>query len=725
MSRTSNQMPYLTVSILLLAILCTTAMGKTFYVDGDAIGLNNGSSWSDAYNYLQDALADANSADELVEIRIAQGVYKPDQGAGITPGDREATFQIINGVTLKGGYTGFGEQYPDDRDVELYETILSGDLDGDDADVPDAASLLGHITRVENSYHVLTAQDIEYDTTLDGFTIVGGNANGKEDKDIYGGGIYCNNSFLKIINCTFQGNTSSKYGGAIHNHCLGELIITHCKFIRNASMWGGAIDNGCSNPTLTDCIFRENYSLGTGGAVHNSRGAPLLINCKFEYNSSCRGGGMYNLCYGDPTLIDCAFIGNSAEHFGGGMYNKSSTNGQLFLGCTFKDNHASIYGGGLYNTYNSKPVIKNCLFVNNSSDNWGGAIHFRDSNGVVINCTIVNNSAVNGGAVGCGAWEEIKPSNVKLTNCILWGNGHEIYNDDDSLITVTFSCVKGLRAGRYGMPEGCINQDPCLVDPMNHDYHLKSQSGRYDPNTQIWIMDDVTSPCIDAGDPNSPIGYEPIPNGGIINMGAYGGTQQASMSLNNICDISVLDQASNPIPTDGAVSVALSTNLSWTAGLNAESHEVYFGTSNLPPFTHKQFETEFDPGPLLGDTTYYWRIDEIDDQGNRTTGNIWTFITVPPPAQAYYPIPADGSVGVPPQVTLSWAAGLNAVSHDVYFETTNPPPFIRNQTHTKFDITRLNYSTTYYWRIDEVDNNGQITTGEVWTFATTSPPTTR
>jgi len=275
------------------------------------------------------------------------------------------------------------------------------------------------------------------------------------------------------------------------------------------------------------------------------------------------------------------------------------------------------------------------------------------------------------------------------------------------------------------MPEGCINQDPCLVDPMNHDYHLKSQSGRYDPNTQIWIMDDVTSPCIDAGDPNSPIGYEPIPNGGIINMGAYGGTQQASMSLNNICDISVLDQASNPIPTDGAVSVALSTNLSWTAGLNAESHEVYFGTSNLPPFTHKQFETEFDPGPLLGDTTYYWRIDEIDDQGNRTTGNIWTFITVPPPAQAYYPIPADGFVGVPPQVTLSWAAGLNAVSHDVYFGTSNPPPFIRNQTHTKFDITRLNYSTTYYWRIDEVDNNGQITTGEVWTFASTSPPTTR
>lgn len=66
---------------------------------------------------------------------------------------------------------------------------------------------------------------------------------------------------------------------------------------------------------------------------------------------------------------------------------------------------------------------------------------------------------------------------------------------------------------------------------IDGDYHLKSQVGRWDQNSQSWIQDDVTSPCIDAGDPNSPIGHEPFPNGGIINMGAYGGTEEASMSV--------------------------------------------------------------------------------------------------------------------------------------------------------------------------------------------------
>jgi len=103
---------------------------------------------------------------------------------------------------------------------------------------------------------------------------------------------------------------------------------------------------------------------------------------------------------------------------------------------------------------------------------------------------------------------------------------------------------------------GNIDIDPCFVDygrwepdpnsppPSNRkdggggqrflwidgDYHLKSQAGRWDPNSQSWVKDAVTSPCIDAGDPNSPVGEEPFPNGGRINMGAYGGTAEASKS---------------------------------------------------------------------------------------------------------------------------------------------------------------------------------------------------
>ena len=61
------------------------------------------------------------------------------------------------------------------------------------------------------------------------------------------------------------------------------------------------------------------------------------------------------------------------------------------------------------------------------------------------------------------------------------------------------------------------------------DYHLKSDVGRWDPNDQIWVIDAVSSPCINTGDPADDIGYEPNPNGGRINMGAYGGMQYASM----------------------------------------------------------------------------------------------------------------------------------------------------------------------------------------------------
>jgi hypothetical protein len=91
---------------------------------------------------------------------------------------------------------------------------------------------------------------------------------------------------------------------------------------------------------------------------------------------------------------------------------------------------------------------------------------------------------------------------------------------------VTYSNVQG-----GWSDEGNIDVDALFADPANGDYHLQSQSGRWDPQTETWVADDVTSPCIDAGDPDSDLHTEPSPNGGRINMGAYGGTSQASKSF--------------------------------------------------------------------------------------------------------------------------------------------------------------------------------------------------
>ena len=102
---------------------------------------------------------------------------------------------------------------------------------------------------------------------------------------------------------------------------------------------------------------------------------------------------------------------------------------------------------------------------------------------------------------------------------------------------ITYSNVAGGRAavnveggGVLNWGVGNIDADPYFVDPTNDDFHLKSQAGRWDPERQTWVRDDVTSPCIDAGDPMIPINLEPFPNGGFVNMGAYGGTREASKS---------------------------------------------------------------------------------------------------------------------------------------------------------------------------------------------------
>ena len=88
----------------LVVVICYACQGQVIYVDAAADGANNGSSWHDAYAHLQDALAAATEAGKAVDIRVAQGVYTPDEGVGITPGDQAATFHLLNAVTLKGGY---------------------------------------------------------------------------------------------------------------------------------------------------------------------------------------------------------------------------------------------------------------------------------------------------------------------------------------------------------------------------------------------------------------------------------------------------------------------------------------------------------------------------------------------------------------------------------------------------------------------------------------------
>jgi len=322
MSKRTNLGIFLIILALLLG-MGSVAVGATIYVDADASAGGDGTGWGAAFTYLQDALDAAVSGDE---IRVAQGTYKPDQystqpaGSGL----RTDTFQLINGVTIRGGYAGLGEPDPDARDIHTYETTLSGDI-GSVSDLWD------------NSYQVVTGINVDHTAVLDGATITGGNADA-EGIDPYdrGSGMRNSQSSPTLINCTFVENWSFD-GGAMHNSDGSSPTLTHCTFIDNATeRGGGAINNqGQSSPTLTHCTFTYNSAGWGGGAINNVGGSDAtFINCLFSYNSAGWGGGGMDNMGSDPAVINCTFSGNWAGWAGaigsGGGSRTTVTNSILW-----------------------------------------------------------------------------------------------------------------------------------------------------------------------------------------------------------------------------------------------------------------------------------------------------------------------------------------------------------------------------------------------------------
>ncbi len=201
--------------------------------------------------------------------------------------------------------------------------------------------------------------------------------------------------------------------------------------------------------------------------------------------------------------------------------------------------------GAAIQCISSSPTITHCLIAGNRATEWNGAaILCMESHAVFNNCTIADNR---GGQFGAALFAV--NGQVTVTNSILWGNWpKEIEYEGDLVPSVRYCTAAGgwlgqgnikadpLFAGRGRWVDG---KDPNLTvradDPgavwVMGDYHLQSQAGRWDPRLCSWQQDLTTSPCIDAGDPATPVGREPTPNGGIVNLGVYGGTVEASRSV--------------------------------------------------------------------------------------------------------------------------------------------------------------------------------------------------
>jgi len=235
-----------------------------------------------------------------------------------------------------------------------------------------------------------------------------------------------------------------------------------------------------ANGENADCIL-SGFTItgGSRGIYCTNNVSPKIDKCTVTKNT---GAGIELYSGGNPTLTNCTIIANG----GSGIEMRPRRAGRF--------------------TYYNSPIMSNCVIAANNGHGLLRGIP------TITNCTIAGNLK-----------SGIQDSMPTATNSIVYFNGTA--QIVISTGTVTYSDVQGSFQGA-----GNIDTDPLFADPANGDYHLKSQAGRWHPGSETWISDDLTSSCIDAGDPGSVIGLEPNPNGAVINMGAYGGTTQASKS---------------------------------------------------------------------------------------------------------------------------------------------------------------------------------------------------
>ena len=428
------------------------------FVNAAASTVGDGKTWATAFSDLQSALTESS----CIEVWVAKGVYKPT-----ATGDRTASFNIRPATRVYGGFIGNERELPE-RNIEANTTILSGDIDGNDANA--ASTEIDAVSadiRGFNSYHVVQMDGtsgiaITITTILDGFTITGGYA-----ERTSGGGLYCNGGTdggrcsPTLSNMVFSGNYADYLGGAVINDgsVLGDSSgrFIHVVFSGNsANRGGGAVANygfygGQSSPTFDSCLFSNNtVTSGTGGG-----GA--------MFNEAYRGGVV------NPLTIQSLFLNNSA-YFGGAIGNIA----------------------GQSSTIN--PVSENTTFVNNVGYAYGGAIYTTGERAGVANVTL-NNATFSGNqgrgpAMSLDDYEGSATITSTISNTIAWDtspDGVEFEINSTSVPEINTSIVTN------GCPSGATCSDITSANP------LLSQLADHGGAT-LTMLPLPGSPAIDNGD---------------------------------------------------------------------------------------------------------------------------------------------------------------------------------------------------------------------------------
>ncbi|QQO07812.1 right-handed parallel beta-helix repeat-containing protein [Breznakiella homolactica] len=360
-------------------IIYAEPLTDVFYVRPSTQGTGDGSSWTNAFGDLQDAIEEAYAAASSGNqkyVFILEGTYTPSGYPNLT-GEQTDTrlkhFSLRNNVTVIGGFKGDEKNMIPVGNV----TILSGDIGVRDDET-------------DNTYHVFyhpNGTGLTGDTKLENVTITGGNANGSSPH-IYGGGIYNYDSSPTITDCTISGSTATTGGGGIFN-------------------------NNNSNPAITNCTISNNNSSVGGGIFNNNGSSPTIINCTISNNNaSSYGGGIYNYD-NSPVITNCTISGNTAtDQGGGGIYNYNSRSSPTITNCTITGNTATAQGGGIFNNY-SNPVITNCTISGNTATAQGGGIYNDNSSHILFGSILAGNIAPNDPEFYGGFNNKIEDSLIK------------------------------------------------------------------------------------------------------------------------------------------------------------------------------------------------------------------------------------------------------------------------------------------------------------------------
>ncbi len=579
------------------AVQGTGVSGTAWFVDGAVGSSGDGTTWGTAFQTVFEGIASASDGDVVLV--------------------KYGTYNITDDLVITG------------KDVRLTSD------DGDGSHWHDAQPDRDQCTIDANDncrIFTLTGATVTADTIIRGFTMREGDAGAEPTHVNNGGGILCADGASPVIEenriTVCEAGSWSGIGGGIACVAGGSALIRNNRidgnFAGNTQSYGhgGGIGAHSVNPVIEGNTIEGNT--GTIGALNGHGGGisaqfgTVTIRHNTIRNNVAGSGGDYNrgggiwVDYGTTSIITGNLItGNQART---GDYGA---------------------GGGIFVWDPASTTITNNVIHNNraGADTGSGGGLYVGAPGersiTVANNTFHGNVAgdtVSGWTEGAGFYFSVDAGGYSIRNNVF--TGHASGGDPTALrslynVTVDYNCFHSNTTnhaaigGRTVTSNNELLADPMYADAAVGDFHPKSTAGRWDPIGSIWAMDLVSSPCIDAGDPGDAVAAEPSPHGARINLGAFGGTVEASKSAPGIPHVTTVG-----VRDISATSGRIDGDVTYDGGATVTERGVCWNTSGDPIVADSHLAAGAGPGTfsvqptsLTQGTLYYVRAYATNSQG--------------------------------------------------------------------------------------------------------------